>query len=142
LFELLRGIASGGRLKSAAEAARVSYRHAWGLIRDWEDRLGVRLVSSQRGRGARLTAAGTALIDVDTTAREALRPALETASSKAARALRRVLGVRAPSAVRLVSSHGVRMLDVRDHLADTGQTVALDIVGSETALSRYVGPLE
>jgi molybdate transport repressor ModE-like protein len=139
LFALLRGIARDGRLKSAAGTARVSYRHAWGLIRDWEDRFGVRLVSLQRGRGASLTAAGTALLDAEKTARETLRPALETASSKATRQLRRALGARAPSPIRIASSHGLRMLDIRDQLADTGQTVKLDIVGSETALSRYDG---
>lgn len=62
LFALLRAIAGGGNLKVAAKELGVSYRHAWGLVRTWEQRLGSPLLVSRRGRGTHLTKFGAGLI--------------------------------------------------------------------------------
>ena len=51
VFELLRGVRQGGHLNYAAKSAGVSYRHAWGLVRDWEKHLGHALLDSRQGRG-------------------------------------------------------------------------------------------
>jgi putative molybdopterin biosynthesis protein len=57
LFGLLAALRTRGSLKQAAESEALSYRHAWGLVRDWEARFRAPLVRMQRGRGhgARLT---------------------------------------------------------------------------------------
>ena len=61
LFELLEAVERGGHLNYAAGATGVSYRHAWGMMRTWEQRLKLPLLDLQRGRGATLTASGRAL---------------------------------------------------------------------------------
>ena len=55
LFELLRQIRADGQLKSAANSVSLSYRHAWGLIREWEKRFQAPLLQTRQGRGATLT---------------------------------------------------------------------------------------
>lgn len=54
--DLLEAVAEAGSVASAAARLHVSYRVAWGKIKEMEKRLGVRLVVSQRGgRGGGLT---------------------------------------------------------------------------------------
>ena len=64
LFRLLDAIKSQGSLKRAAEETRLSYRHAWGLLKKWEAEFGSPLATLQRGRnhGASLTSLGEKLI--------------------------------------------------------------------------------
>lgn len=64
--ELLKLIAETGSISSAADKMDMSYRHAWGVIQKMEDRVGEKLVRSQRGgnedKGSVLTPAGEQLI--------------------------------------------------------------------------------
>ena len=64
LFRLLRAIRDKGSLKRGAEETRLSYRHAWGLLKKWETEFDSPLVTLQRGRnhGASLTALGERLL--------------------------------------------------------------------------------
>jgi molybdate transport repressor ModE-like protein len=48
-FALLEQTAKVGRLTQAAEAIGMSYRKAWGLIKEAEDILGYPLLDTQRG---------------------------------------------------------------------------------------------
>jgi len=65
LLRLLQAIRDQGSLKRAAEETRLSYRHAWGLLKKWETEFDSPLVTLQRGRnhGASLTALGEKLLD-------------------------------------------------------------------------------
>ncbi|RKZ69888.1 MAG: hypothetical protein DRQ48_07215 [Gammaproteobacteria bacterium] len=64
LFRLLQAIRDKGSLKRGAEESRLSYRHAWGLLKKWETEFNSPLVTLQRGRnhGANLTALGEKLL--------------------------------------------------------------------------------
>ena len=66
-FTLLKQIHEHGSLAAAAEAMSISYRKAWGLIRDAEESMGFMLVEKQRGgkEGGRseLTVEGKKLLD-------------------------------------------------------------------------------
>jgi putative molybdopterin biosynthesis protein len=64
LFRLLQAIRDKGSLKRGAEESRLSYRHAWGLLKKWEAEFDSPLVTLQRGRnhGASLTALGKKLL--------------------------------------------------------------------------------
>jgi molybdate transport system regulatory protein len=63
---LLEYIAESGSLAEAAERMGLSYRRAWGKIREIEQNLGVRLVASEvggaGGGGSRLTREGERLV--------------------------------------------------------------------------------
>ena len=48
-FELIDGIDQLGSLKAAADNMNISYRKAWGMIRDAEEKLGFCLTEKHRG---------------------------------------------------------------------------------------------
>jgi molybdate transport repressor ModE-like protein len=62
LFLLLEGVRTSGSLSQAARTLGMSYRHAWGMMREKEQHLGTELIVKQRGRGATLTAFGARLV--------------------------------------------------------------------------------
>jgi molybdate transport system regulatory protein len=66
-FELLDFINQFGSLKAAADKMEISYRKAWGMLRDAEEKLGFSLVEKQRGGqhggNSVLTEDGKILID-------------------------------------------------------------------------------
>ena len=49
LARLLEGVERAGTLREAARAARISYRHAWDMIKTAEDHLGKELILRQPG---------------------------------------------------------------------------------------------
>jgi molybdate transport system regulatory protein len=65
---LLRHIDETGSLAEAAARMQLSYRRAWGKVREIEENLGVKLVESAAGGagggGSRLTAEGRRLVDL------------------------------------------------------------------------------
>ncbi len=135
VFALLRGVRQGGHLNFAAREAGVSYRHAWGLLRDWETRLGKPLLSARQGRGAHLTEFGETLLELADETTAALAPALDSAALEAGARLSEAADPRRHPVV-IVSSHSPRMLALRDSLNDRHR-VSLDVLGSESALQRY-----
>lgn len=135
VFELLRGVREGGHLNFAAKRAQVSYRHAWGLLRDWEGRFGKALISARQGRGAHLTAFGEGLLEIAADAEAALAPTLERVALDAAARLSDAADARRHP-VSMVSSHNEKVLALREQLAGRFR-VALDITGSESALHHY-----
>jgi len=64
--QLLRHVAETGSLAEAAQRMGLSYRRAWGKIREIEQNLGVKLVESEvggaGGGGSRLTRQGERLV--------------------------------------------------------------------------------
>lgn len=48
-FELIEGIDQLGSLKAAADNMKISYRKAWGMIRDAEEKMGFCLTEKHRG---------------------------------------------------------------------------------------------
>ena len=68
LLPLLRAIAASASLAAAVVECRISYRAAWGLLREYQRKLGKPLVQLERGRGAKLTPLGERLIGAERTA--------------------------------------------------------------------------
>ena len=135
VFELLQGVREGGHLNYAAKATGVSYRHAWGLLRDWEARFGKALLSSRQGRGAHLTEFAETLLGIVADTEAALTAPLERAALNAAARLSDATDARRHP-VTMVSSHSERVLALRDALKERHR-VTFDVTGSETALHRY-----
>lgn len=68
LYRLLRKISEVGTLKASAEGLGMSYRFAWGLIHEAEDKMGQPLVASHKGGrsgggGAELTEVGRQFLE-------------------------------------------------------------------------------
>ena len=105
LLRLLSEIQSHGAILQAAKAVNLSYRHAWGLLREAETIFGGVLLEKQRGRGTQLTHLATTLLWADKRIAARLSPTLESLSSELENALSKsVLGTR--NTVRLIARHG------------------------------------
>jgi len=107
LVALLDGVASGGNLRYAARAAKLSYRHAWGVIKYWEQYFGHTLVELVRGRGAVLTTAGQTLRDTWHKTNERAHAALQDAASFAQRGLEALTRQQEEGVITIVASHGL-----------------------------------
>lgn len=132
LLALLTALAGGGALGNAAKQAGMSYRSAWGLLRDSEQALGAPLVVMERGRGTRLTEFGASLVQLDAAA----RVALDAVHAPWQRRLEDLLApvVRAvPERLRLAASHDLALADWVEH----GRRITFDLFwrGSEEALA-------
>jgi putative molybdopterin biosynthesis protein len=136
LLQLLSALAEGGALGSAARASGMSYRSAWGLLRDCEQALGASMVVMERGRGTRLTEFGMALVDLDSAARRALEEVHAPWQRKLEALLAPVVRV-APERLRLAASHDLALADWIEH----GRRIRFELFwrGSEEALAE-LGP--
>ncbi len=137
LIALLDGIVVGGNLRYAARAARLSYRHAWGLVKQWEKFFDHALVALERGRGATLTDAGEALREAWHKSLERVQPALTDAASFAARALEPLTRAQEEGSLTVVASHGFGLSTLCDLLREQEVAVDLQLLGSEQSLARY-----
>ncbi|MGE0373368.1 MAG: substrate-binding domain-containing protein [Gammaproteobacteria bacterium] len=137
LVRLLDGIARGGNLRFAAQDARLSYRHAWGLVKHWEARFGTKLVSLEQGRGSELTRAGELLRESWHRTRERTEVALAEAAVQASRAFEGLSAVAQGEKLVLAASHGFGVSALVTQLRDTQTEPDVHYVGSEEALKRY-----
>jgi len=78
LLHLLDALSRSGSLREAAREARISYRHAWGLLGAGARALGAPIADMQRGRSARLTSLGHRLLEADAHVRSTLESQFET----------------------------------------------------------------
>ena len=136
LFRLLEAVEQGGHLNYAARTTGVSYRHAWGLMRSWEERLKLPLLDLQRGRGASLTDSGRALLAARTQAANTARSVLQEAAAGATALLAPTLDD-GRAALRIASSSSELINGLVDSLRAERWPVVLDLLGSEAALRRY-----
>jgi molybdate transport repressor ModE-like protein len=132
LLALLTALAAEGALGNAAKTAGMSYRAAWGLLRDCEQALGAPLVVMERGRGTRLTEFGVSLVQLDAAARQALNEV----HAPWQRRLHDILApvVRAvPERLRLAASHDLALADWVEH----GRRISFDLFwrGSDEGLA-------
>ena len=91
LTALLVGIQQTGTLAAACRMAGLTYRYAWGLLRDGERAFGHPLVASQRGRGAKLTPLGERLAWADQRIAARLTPLLDSLASEVESEIERAL---------------------------------------------------
>lgn len=77
LMDLLFAVRTGGSISAAARALGFSYRHVWGQLKAWEERLGQPLVLWERGQAATLTPFADKLIWTERLAQARLSPQIE-----------------------------------------------------------------
>src|SRR6195952_4091803 len=98
-------VSQTGSIAQAASAKGLSYRHAWGLLRDIETRLGGALITKSRGRGSVLSELGEAGLRAQRLSNERLDGPLQALASEVAGELNRRLS-RAVGEIRIHASHG------------------------------------
>jgi len=102
---LLALVNESGSIAQAATLKGLSYRHAWGLLRAIEERLGGPLIAKERGRGSVLSELGQAVLRAQRLCGERLDGNMQALASEVASDLNRWL---APPVdhVRIHASHG------------------------------------
>lgn len=131
-FRLLEAIHDSGKLTDAAARSGLSYRHAWNLVESWRLFFGQRVVSFERGRGARLTSLGEKLLRAEQRAAARLGPQLDSIASELNAEIARLM-VEAGSTIRIHASHGFAVARLPQLLAGRDD-MQLDL--------RYVGSVE
>lgn len=132
LLALLTALAAEGALGNAAKQAGMSYRSAWGLLRECETALGAPLVVMERGRGTRLTEFGAALVRLDLSAHQALDPVHAPWQQRLEELLTPVVRP-TPARMRVAASHDLALADWVEH----GRRINFDLFwrGSEETLA-------
>jgi molybdate transport repressor ModE-like protein len=117
LLGLLLSIHETGSIAQAARAVRLSYRYAWGLLRDAERLFGEALLETGRGRGrgTLLTPLAQKLVWADRRIAARLSPTLESLASELESELVKVTagGLRT---IRIDASHGFAVAALTGHL--------------------------
>jgi len=108
LLRVLAALARSASLREAAQAAGLSYRHAWGLLGAGARAFGAPVVDMRRGRGARLTALGRRLLEADAHVRSVLDGQFERMRREVRAMLSDALPGRAPR-LRLRASHDLAL---------------------------------
>ncbi|HEX7928735.1 MAG TPA: substrate-binding domain-containing protein [bacterium] len=134
LFSLLSALHTRGNLRAACRDAGVSYRHAWGLVRDYGQTFGTPLVRMTRGQGAQLTALGERLLWADKRIAARLSPVLDSLASEIQMEIDRVMSDAKPTA-RIHASHGFAVEALHDALVQKGVPLELKYCGSTEALA-------
>ncbi len=116
VFRLLSAVERGRSLRSAAKECGASYRHAWGLMQQWEQRLGAPLLKLQRGRGASLARLGRALLWSQRHAEARLRPTLGSLAAEVGHELGSLADRSNP--LQLVASHDLAIELLRERLSE------------------------
>ncbi|MGH8595914.1 MAG: substrate-binding domain-containing protein [Gammaproteobacteria bacterium] len=137
LIQLLDGIARAGNLRAAARDAKLSYRHAWGLLKHWEGRFGIPLVALEQGRGSDLTRAGELVREVwhKTVERTAFN--LNDAAIQAGRQFSSLTPEMLPEQLAIAASHSFGVTVLVDLLRQAKLAPKVRFVGSEESLKGY-----
>ena len=137
LTALLVGIQQTGTLAAACRTAGLTYRYAWGLLREGERAFGHPLVASQRGRGAKLTALGERLAWADQRIAARLTPLLDSLASEVESEIERALSVIQP-VLRVHATHGFAVETLRQFLAGRQIPIDLKYRDSDEALTAFI----
>jgi molybdate transport repressor ModE-like protein len=132
LLLLLNALLETPALGQAAAAAKMSYRAAWGLLRQSQERFGANLVVMERGRGTRLAPFGESLVEMDAAARQALGAVHQSWERRMRQLVSPALS-RGGASLRLYASHDLALADWVEH----GRRVPVEVAwyGSEEALA-------
>lgn len=136
LLRLLTVIHSEGAILQAAKILGLSYRHAWGLLREAEDIFGAPLLQKHRGRGTKLTGLGTTLLWAERRITARLSPTLESLSSELERELRRSVSDSTDS-VRLYASHGFAVAALMERINQSELPIELRYLNSLESIAAF-----
>jgi molybdate transport repressor ModE-like protein len=134
LLALLMAVRSSGSISKAAAECKLSYRHAWGMLQEFDSRYGVELVRKVRGQGSALSPLAEKLIWADMRIRARLAPLLDSLASELEQDMASVMP--APQqALRVTASHGFAIAALIEHLEARGTVVNLNYKGSTEAVA-------
>ena len=137
LLRLLEAIRNKGSLKRASEETRMSYRHAWGLLKKWEAEFESPLVTLQRGRnhGASLTSLGEKLVQSHLSLSEKFQSEYQTIGEEISLSLQEEIKSDKGHTLKISASHGMAINFLNQLLQNTKNVkTGFDIHGSLESL--------
>ena len=138
LMALLQAVRSEGSISTAAKVLGLSYRHVWGELKRWEDRLGRDLIVWDKGQPARLTPFGEKLLWAERQAQARLAPQIEALHAD----LERAFGVAFDDNAQVLvmyASHDEGIAALRGHAAQSGLHLDIRFTGSVDAIAALNG---
>jgi len=134
LLSLLRAIEETGSIARAAQIVGLSYRYAWGLLREAESLFGHSLMQTGRGRGTSLSPLAEKLIWADRRIAARLSPTLDSLASELETELGKTLG-NTGSVTRLDASHGFAVAAFLKQAGESGVPIDLRYRNSSDAVA-------
>ena len=134
LLSLLRAIEETGSIARAAQTVGLSYRYAWGLLREAESLFGHSLMQTGRGRGTSLSPLAEKLIWADRRIAARLTPTLDSLASELETELGKTLG-NTGSVTRLDASHGFAVAAFLKQAGESGLSIDLRYRNSSDAVA-------
>ncbi len=134
LLRLLNHIREQGSIRAAAASVDLSYRHAWGMLREFESRFGVALVQKARGYGTILSPLAEKLIWADKRIAARLSPILDSLASELEQELKEIFAGNQP-ALRITASHGFAIDALIREIGAQGAAVDLRYRSSTEAVA-------
>lgn len=134
LLALLTAVSKLGSISRAAQDCGLSYRHAWGLLRQFSEQFDAELVHKVRGQGTVLSPLAEKLIWADKRIRARLTPLLDSLASELQQELASLLPDR-QQALRVTASHGFAVAALIDQLEARGMAVDLKYRSSSDAVA-------
>jgi putative molybdopterin biosynthesis protein len=116
LFATLAAVREGGSVSRAAHTLGQSYRHVWGVLRQWELTLGEPILVWNQGHRARLTEFGERLLWAELRARKRLQPHIEALREHLARVVDEARDDRQLH-LTACASHDLALSRLREHVA-------------------------
>jgi len=134
LFDLLTAVLEAGSIRHASQSLKCSYRHLWGSLRAWEEKLGEPLIIWSQGQRARPTQFAERLLWAERRARTRMQPHIEALRSDLARVVADAKDQR-HQLLTVQASHDMALSVLQQHVAGTAD-LHLDIrfQGSADAL--------
>lgn len=134
LLQLLLSIQDTGSISQAARKVGLSYRYAWGLLREGEKLFGSALMNTERGRGTKLSPLAEKLIWGDHRIRARLTPMLESLASELENELGKMCAEKT-TMIHLDASHGFAVAALMNYLNDAKLPIGLRYRNSTDAVA-------
>lgn len=139
LLDLLSSVQEHGSLSGACKASGGSYRHAWNLVKQGEQLIGIPLLNKEKGKGSSLTPFGEKLVWAERRITARLSPTLETLSSELEVELAKMVSSN-NNVLRVHASHGFAIEKLIETLINNHKEIERKYVGSqESAASLFEG---
>ena len=134
LFALLNQLQTDHRLTEAARQIDISYRHAWNILKKWNQHFGQPLVIQHKGQGTTLTELGRKLLWAEQLIDAHLSPQIGTLTSSINKELNELLG-KEENMPRLHASHGYAVAALPELVSEQGKySLQIKYMGSVEAV--------
>jgi len=133
LMDLLHAVRASGSISGAARALCLSYRHVWGELHRWEEKLGQALIVWEKGQAARLTAFADKLLWTERQAQARLAPQISALQAELEKTFALAFDPD-QHLLTMYASHDDALVSLRSHAAQQGLHLDIRFCGSVDAI--------